>query len=164
MIEILNTLVSLDLFKVLFCCDLEKCHGMCCVEGDAGAPVSIEEVGLLEEAYEVIHDDLSSEAQAQIDAEGVVYPDKDGLKAWSERTLQLIHETGYKKLKVNPTIISSNWRKEDGPKADIADITVRQLCNVEKRKGMQLLADIIREHPVVGSLVEKFDLEIVTTK
>jgi hypothetical protein len=98
------------------------------------------------------------------DRDIVVYPDKDGLKAWSERTLQLIHETGYKKLKVNPTIISSNWRKEDGPKADIADITVRQLCNVEKRKGMQLLADIIREHPVVGSLVEKFDLEIVTTK
>jgi hypothetical protein len=29
---------------------------------------------------------------------------------------------------------------------------------------MQLLADIIREHPVVGSLVEKFDLEIVTQK
>ena len=78
MIEILNTLVSLDLFKVLFCCDLEKCHGMCCVEGDAGAPVSIEEVGLLEEAYEVVHDELSPEAQAQIDAEGVVYPDKDG--------------------------------------------------------------------------------------
>jgi hypothetical protein len=98
------------------------------------------------------------------DRDIVVYPDKDGLKAWSERTLQLIHETGYKKLKVNPTIISSNWRKEDGPKADIADITVRQLCNVEKRKGMQLLADIIRERPVVGSLVEKFDLEIVTQK
>lgn len=98
------------------------------------------------------------------DRDIVVYPDKDGLKAWSERTLQLIHETGYKKLKVNPTIISSKWRKEDGPKADIADITVRQLCNVEKRKGMQLLADIIREHPVVGSLVEKFDLEIVTQK
>jgi hypothetical protein len=98
------------------------------------------------------------------DRDIVVYPDKDGLKAWSERTLQLIHETGYKKLKVNPTIISSNWRKEDGPKADIADIIVRQLCNVEKRKGMQLLADIIREHPVVGSLVEKFDLEIVTQK
>jgi hypothetical protein len=98
------------------------------------------------------------------DRDIVVYPDKDGLKAWSERTLQLIHETGYKKLKVNPTIISSNWRKEDGPKADIADITVRQLCNVEKLKGMQLLADIIREHPVVGSLVEKFDLEIVTQK
>ena len=50
MLEILNTLVSLDLFKVFFCCDLEKCHGACCIEGDAGAPVTMEEVGLLEEA------------------------------------------------------------------------------------------------------------------
>ena len=78
MLEILNTLVSLDLFKVFFCCDLEKCHGACCIEGDAGAPVTMEEVGLLEEAYEVVHDDLSPEAQQQIEAEGVVYPDKDG--------------------------------------------------------------------------------------
>ena len=78
MIEILDTLVSLDLFKVMFCCDLEKCHGICCVEGDAGAPVTMEEVALLEEAYEVVQDDLPLAAQQQIEAEGVVYPDKDG--------------------------------------------------------------------------------------
>jgi hypothetical protein len=78
MIEILNTLVSLDLFKVFFCCDLEKCHGLCCVEGDAGAPVDMEEVGLLEDSLEVVWADLTPEAQRQIDAEGVVYPDRDG--------------------------------------------------------------------------------------
>ncbi|MBR1520029.1 MAG: DUF3109 family protein [Bacteroidaceae bacterium] len=80
MIEILDTLVSLDLFKVMFCCDLEKCHGICCVEGDAGAPVTIEEVELLEEAVETatVWDDLTPEAQRQIDSEGVVYPDRDG--------------------------------------------------------------------------------------
>ncbi|MBQ0047789.1 MAG: DUF3109 family protein [Prevotellaceae bacterium] len=78
MIEILGTLVSLDLFKVMFCCDLSKCHGICCVEGDAGAPVTIEEVGLLEDSLDVVWDDLSREAQKQIDAEGVVYPDRDG--------------------------------------------------------------------------------------
>ena len=78
MLEILNTLVSLDLFKVFFCCDLEKCHGACCIEGDAGAPVTMEEVELLEEAYEKLHDDLAPEAQQQIESEGVVYPDKDG--------------------------------------------------------------------------------------
>ena len=78
MIEILDTLVSLDLFKVFFCCDLEKCHGACCVEGDAGAPVNIEEVGLLEDALDVVWDDLQTEAQQQIDDEGVVYPDREG--------------------------------------------------------------------------------------
>lgn len=78
MLEILNTLVSLDLFKVMFCCDLSKCHGICCVEGDAGAPVEIEEVGLLEDSLDVVWDELSKEAQQQIDAEGVVYSDRDG--------------------------------------------------------------------------------------
>lgn len=78
MIEILGTLVSLDLFKVMFCCDLTKCHGICCVEGDAGAPVDIEEVGLLEDSLDVVWNDISKEAQNQIDAEGVVYPDRDG--------------------------------------------------------------------------------------
>ena len=78
MLEILDTLVTLDLFKVFFCCDLEKCHGACCIEGDAGAPVTLEEVELLEEAYEVLHDDLTPEAQQQIENEGVVYPDKEG--------------------------------------------------------------------------------------
>lgn len=80
MIEILNTLVSLDLFKVFFCCDLDRCHGLCCVEGDAGAPVTMEEVELLEEAVEnpTVWNQLSHQAQAQIEAEGVVYPDRDG--------------------------------------------------------------------------------------
>ena len=78
MLEILGTLVSLDLFKVFFCCDLSKCHGICCVEGDAGAPVSMEEVELLEEAVDAVWEDLSPEAQKVIDSEGVVYPDRDG--------------------------------------------------------------------------------------
>ncbi len=78
MIEILNTLVSLDLFKEFFCCDLDKCHGLCCVEGDAGAPVTPDEVEMLEEAYEKLHEDLPLQAQQQIEQEGVVYPDKEG--------------------------------------------------------------------------------------
>ena len=78
MIEILNTLVSLDLFKEFFCCDLDKCHGLCCVEGEAGAPVTPDEVEMLEEAYEKLHEDLPLQAQQQIEKEGVVYPDKEG--------------------------------------------------------------------------------------
>lgn len=78
MIEIMGTLVSLDLFKVFFCCDLERCHGICCVEGDAGAPVDMEEVGLLEEAYETVQEELTLKAQEKVKREGVVYPDKDG--------------------------------------------------------------------------------------
>lgn len=78
MVEILDTLVSLDLFKEFFCCDLSKCHGICCVEGDAGAPVTIDEITQLEEAVETLRPQLSPKALRQIDKHGVVYPDRDG--------------------------------------------------------------------------------------
>ena len=42
MLEIQNTLVSLDLIEQYFCCDLDACLGQCCIDGDAGAPVTEE--------------------------------------------------------------------------------------------------------------------------
>lgn len=78
MVEILDTLVSLDLFRESFCCDLTSCRGACCVEGDAGAPVDMDEIAGLEEAAEVLRSELTPEAQAEIDSNGVVYIDRDG--------------------------------------------------------------------------------------
>ena len=78
MVEIQDTLVSLDLFREQFCCDLETCKGACCVEGDAGAPVDMDEIPALEEAAELLHDELTPDAQAVIDEDGVVYIDDDG--------------------------------------------------------------------------------------
>ena len=52
MIEIDDKIVSADLLRECFACDLGKCKGICCVEGDAGAPLEIEEVDLLEEEYD----------------------------------------------------------------------------------------------------------------
>ena len=44
-----NVLVSEELIDKCFCCDLEQCKGLCCVEGDLGAPVAPDEVAELEE-------------------------------------------------------------------------------------------------------------------
>jgi hypothetical protein len=70
--------VTLDLFREQFCCDLGACKGACCIEGDAGAPVKLEEVAQLEEAAEIVWDELSPKAQEVIKAQGVVYTDQDG--------------------------------------------------------------------------------------
>lgn len=78
MIEIKDTVVTLDLFREQFCCDLGACKGACCIEGDAGAPVKLEEVTQLEEAAEIVWDELSPKAQEVIKAQGVVYTDQDG--------------------------------------------------------------------------------------
>lgn len=77
-IEIDNVLVSTDIFTEYFCCDLDACKGICCVEGDAGAPVTIDEIAGIEDAIDTVWDDLSATAQAAIDKQGVAYTDRDG--------------------------------------------------------------------------------------
>lgn len=50
MIAIDHTLVSDDVRDICFACDLSKCHGACCVEGDAGAPLEEDEISIIEDA------------------------------------------------------------------------------------------------------------------
>lgn len=77
-IEIDDILVSSDIFTEEFCCDLDACKGICCVEGDAGAPVTLDEIGGIEDALDTVWDDMSASAQAVVDKQGVAYTDRDG--------------------------------------------------------------------------------------
>lgn len=78
MIQIEDTIISLDLLEEMFCCDLKTCKGICCVEGESGAPLEDEEIQQLEDVLPVIWDDLSPEAQKIIKEQGVAYIDEDG--------------------------------------------------------------------------------------
>ena len=78
MLQIDDVVVSFDVLREKFLCNLDACKGECCIEGDAGAPVEFEEVEKLEEVLPVIWDELSPEARAVIDAQGVVYTDEEG--------------------------------------------------------------------------------------
>ncbi len=53
-----------------FVCDLNKCKGGCCEEGDAGAPLEKEELDLLPELYEKIKPYLTEAAIAEIEKKG----------------------------------------------------------------------------------------------
>ena len=77
-IEVKDTLVSLEIFSEYFCCDLSNCKGACCVEGDAGAPVLEEEIATLEEASEQARSQLTPTAREIITRQGVVYTDQSG--------------------------------------------------------------------------------------
>lgn len=78
MVQINDVIVSFDIFKEKFYCDINACKGECCIEGDAGAPLESKEVELLEEVLPVIWDDLSDEAKDIINKQGVCYKDVDG--------------------------------------------------------------------------------------
>ena len=77
-LEVGGILISSDILTEYFCCDYEKCKGICCVEGDAGAPVTMDEIAAMEEALDTVWPMLSASAQSVIDRQGVAYADKDG--------------------------------------------------------------------------------------
>ncbi len=77
-IQVGNVLLSSDILTERFCCDLEACKGICCVEGDAGAPVTLDEISSIEDALDTVWNDLSASAQAVLDKQGVAYTDREG--------------------------------------------------------------------------------------
>ncbi len=80
MFAIQNTLVSLDLLERHFVCDLQACKGICCVKGDAGAPLTEEEINILEDIVEDILPFLDKEGSDTIGSKGVFEIDIDGDK------------------------------------------------------------------------------------
>ena len=77
-IQVGDVLLSSEILTEKFCCDLSVCKGECCVEGDAGAPVTMEEIAEIEECLDAVWGDLSASAQAVIDKQGVAYTDTEG--------------------------------------------------------------------------------------
>ena len=77
-LQVGDVLLSPDILSERFCCDYEKCKGACCIEGNAGAPVTLEEIGEIEDALDAVWGDLSASAQSTIDRQGVAYNDPEG--------------------------------------------------------------------------------------
>ncbi len=77
LIEVKDKVVSLDIFQKNFVCDLNACKGACCIEGDSGAPLKLEEVDILEEDLEQIKPYMRKEGIEAIEKNGVFYMDWD---------------------------------------------------------------------------------------
>ena len=78
MLQIDDTIISLELLEERFVCDLNSCKGICCIEGDDGAPLEEAEVKIIEDLLPVIWDDLSEVSKSVISKQGVSYIDQDG--------------------------------------------------------------------------------------
>jgi hypothetical protein len=70
MIVIDNVLISDELLQEQFVCDLVKCKGGCCVDGDAGAPLEDEEKEMIDAVLPVVKNYLGAESLAEIDKQG----------------------------------------------------------------------------------------------
>lgn len=78
MLVVDHTVLSEDLFTQMFCCDLSQCGGACCVEGDAGAPLEEEEVGLLEDLLPKILPYMTEEGRSVVKKNDVFDYDAEG--------------------------------------------------------------------------------------
>ena len=78
MVEFGKTVISDDIKDHFFVCNLEKCKGACCVEGDLGAPLEEEELEVLKEAYSMVKPYLSEEGIKAIEEQGAYILDEDG--------------------------------------------------------------------------------------
>jgi hypothetical protein len=77
LVEIHDKIVSTQIFERKFVCDLNACKGACCVHGDAGAPLTIDEADILEEDLEKIKPYMRQEGIEAVDATGVFYVDQE---------------------------------------------------------------------------------------
>lgn len=78
MFEIEGTIVSEQLLEECFACDLGRCKGICCVEGDAGAPLEEEEIEILRREYATYRPWMTAEGIAAVEAQGFGVLDDDG--------------------------------------------------------------------------------------
>ena len=85
-IEIGDKVVSSELFSEEFVCDLNSCKGICCIEGDDGAPLTKLETRILDTEYENIKPYLREEGIEQIEKNGAYYFDR-----FNEPVTQLVN-------------------------------------------------------------------------
>lgn len=78
MVQIGDVIISSEVLEKMFVCDVEKCHGACCIIGDSGAPLEEEEVAILKSEYPHIREFLRPEGNETIEKLGTSVIDSDG--------------------------------------------------------------------------------------
>ena len=112
MIQIDDKIVSSELLTERFCCDLSHCKGICCVEGNAGAPLEIDEVEVLEHEWEAYRPYMKPEGIEAVERQGFMVLDEDG-----DLTTPLIGEAecaySFEENGVTMCAIERAWREAD---------------------------------------------------
>ena len=73
-----NVIVSDELIRNCFCCDLAACQGECCIEGDAGAPIAPDEIADLEDNFPIFKKYMTEEGVRLVETDGTFDYDMEG--------------------------------------------------------------------------------------
>lgn len=78
MIEIDGKILTTDIITQKFLCDLSRCRGICCVEGNSGAPLESDEAKILADEYAAYKPYMTGEGVAEVERQGFAVTDDDG--------------------------------------------------------------------------------------
>ncbi|HDZ41066.1 MAG TPA: DUF3109 family protein [Bacteroidetes bacterium] len=78
MLSLGKTIISSAIFEEKFACDLKKCRGHCCLQGDSGAPLEEEEARLLDKLWPVLKHYMRPEGIRAVEEQGTSLIDSDG--------------------------------------------------------------------------------------
>ena len=78
MFQLGKTIVSEELIKKDFVCNLSACKGACCIDGDAGAPLEPEETRILKDIYPLVKPLLRPEGIKAIEEQGTFITTEEG--------------------------------------------------------------------------------------
>ncbi len=78
MFQVGKTIITDDLFEKEFVCNLKACKGICCVEGDSGAPLLEEEKAVLDRIYPQVAPYLTEKGKEAIEQQGKYVIDQEG--------------------------------------------------------------------------------------
>lgn len=78
MIIVGDVLLSEDILEKKFACQLHKCQGACCVQGDAGAPLETEEIEIIHQELNAVRPFLDSASLQSIEQNGFHETDASG--------------------------------------------------------------------------------------
>jgi len=78
MVQVEDKIVSFDIFEKQFVCDLSACKGACCVDGDAGAPLTDDELDVLSKIFDEVKPYMRQEGITAIEQQGIYVVDADG--------------------------------------------------------------------------------------
>jgi len=118
MIEVGQVLLHEDVVNEHFVCNLNKCKGACCLEGDSGAPLEASELDILDKIYPDVKPFMTQKGIATIEKNGTYVTDFEGDYTTpcvdvNKECAYVIWENGITKCAIEKAYENGaiNWRK-----------------------------------------------------
>ncbi|PKP21579.1 MAG: DUF3109 domain-containing protein [Bacteroidetes bacterium HGW-Bacteroidetes-19] len=135
MLIINGVLVSDDIINARFCCDLSQCEGLCCIEGDVGAPVDPLEIGDLEDNYPIFKKYMTPEGIEKVELQGTFDYDIEGAFVTplldNEACVYVYYEDGIAKCAIEKAFLNKEIDFQKPISCHLYPIRVIQLPDYE---------------------------------